>query len=310
MNTCVKCGKTVPDDSVFCPFCGAEIPKKDEEHALSGDRLVTADKHKGAGDKREETSTEQKGQLQSQDTKSVTKRRKRKLPKWAIFVLSACAVLAVATAVILIAFPTLFHKHNWQSATCTKPVTCSICGDTVGSPLGHRYGYWKTLTEPTLNKEGIEKEVCPSCGKTLSERKTTKTIEFSNGEFNFTKNEFVIYFKRELEDVGAAYLGQAIWSEGEEIYPIYSADGKDTLKAAVWTEENRNGNVTEVFIVGDRGSVTRVYAMFVFKVMINKGIDTEEVDSSLDKYGYYKKDGLKLVYENSGSIDIYYITGS
>ena len=29
--------------------------------------------------------------------------------------------------------------HNWKSATCTEPKTCSVCGATEGSAAGHNY---------------------------------------------------------------------------------------------------------------------------------------------------------------------------
>ena len=31
------------------------------------------------------------------------------------------------------------HNHQWQNATCTAPKTCSVCGKTEGSALGHSY---------------------------------------------------------------------------------------------------------------------------------------------------------------------------
>lgn len=36
--------------------------------------------------------------------------------------------------------------HNWKSATCTEPKTCSICGATEGSAAGHNYGGGTTCT--------------------------------------------------------------------------------------------------------------------------------------------------------------------
>lgn len=30
--------------------------------------------------------------------------------------------------------------HSWESATCTEPKTCSVCGATEGSAAGHNYG--------------------------------------------------------------------------------------------------------------------------------------------------------------------------
>ncbi len=28
MKKCLSCGKDIPDDSIFCPFCGKEITKE------------------------------------------------------------------------------------------------------------------------------------------------------------------------------------------------------------------------------------------------------------------------------------------
>lgn len=49
--------------------------------------------------------------------------------------------------------------HNWHDATCTEPETCSVCGETNGTPLGHK---WRdaTCTEP---------ETCSVCGETKGE---------------------------------------------------------------------------------------------------------------------------------------------
>ena len=44
--------------------------------------------------------------------------------------------------------------HNWNDATCTKPKTCSVCGETSGSALGHKWNA-ATCTEP---------KTCKVCG--------------------------------------------------------------------------------------------------------------------------------------------------
>ena len=31
------------------------------------------------------------------------------------------------------------HVHKWVEATCTEPKTCSICGETEGFSLGHKW---------------------------------------------------------------------------------------------------------------------------------------------------------------------------
>ena len=50
-------------------------------------------------------------------------------------------------------------KHDWQEATCEEPMTCKVCGETQGEPLGHE---WLEAT-CTLPK------TCSVCGKTEGE---------------------------------------------------------------------------------------------------------------------------------------------
>lgn len=50
-------------------------------------------------------------------------------------------------------------SHNWVSATCTKPETCSTCGLTVGYSLGHDWND-ATCTKP---------KTCFTCGETQGE---------------------------------------------------------------------------------------------------------------------------------------------
>ena len=50
-------------------------------------------------------------------------------------------------------------KHDWQEATCDNPMTCKICGETQGEPLGHE---WLDAT-CTLAK------TCSVCGATEGE---------------------------------------------------------------------------------------------------------------------------------------------
>ena len=66
--------------------------------------------------------------------------------------LICCLLIALAT-------PGCGHAHKWVDATCTKPKTCSECGETEGKPLGHD---WKeaTCTEP---------KTCKRCGATKGE---------------------------------------------------------------------------------------------------------------------------------------------
>ena len=68
-----------------------------------------------------------------------------------------------------------------SDATCTtgavfyKSCVCGLKGEetfmSIGS-LGHLFGEWTTVTEPTVEAEGVKERVCSVCGE-----KQTKTIE-------------------------------------------------------------------------------------------------------------------------------------
>ena len=48
------------------------------------------------------------------------------------------------------------HTHEWQTATCTKPKTCSTCGETSGNVAGHQ---WMNATYTTP-------KTCSVCNQT------------------------------------------------------------------------------------------------------------------------------------------------
>lgn len=93
--------------------------------------------------------------------------------------------------IIILIFILLFATHvicfhNWQEATCYKPKTCTICGDTEGSPLGHTVEEWTTDVEPTCSQPGEEHGSCIRCGIEIS--RSIATIAHIPGEWKVTKD--------------------------------------------------------------------------------------------------------------------------
>ena len=58
-------------------------------------------------------------------------------------------------------------EHTWKRATCTKPRTCLLCGETKGNPLGgeHSWDEGVVLQEPTADQPGIRQQTCETCGE-------------------------------------------------------------------------------------------------------------------------------------------------
>jgi len=66
-------------------------------------------------------------------------------------------------------------QHSWKNATCTEPMTCTVCGKTEGIEKGHNYTQ-KVVTPATCKNTGIMNYKCTVCGDSFNETisKTTK----------------------------------------------------------------------------------------------------------------------------------------
>lgn len=84
-----------------------------------------------------------------------------------------CRVVAGVLVVICILGSTYWYMeektcvfgHTWRIATCEEPQICEKCGTTEGKALGHQYGEFVELFEPTTTTEGKMEARCQRCGK-------------------------------------------------------------------------------------------------------------------------------------------------
>ena len=58
-------------------------------------------------------------------------------------------------------------NHTWKDATCTAPKTCTVCGATSGSALGHNYN--SVVTAPTCTAQGYTTHTCSRCGNSYKD---------------------------------------------------------------------------------------------------------------------------------------------
>ena len=68
--------------------------------------------------------------------------------------------------------------HTWVNATCTAPKTCSVCGATEGSALGH--SYTSKVTAPTATAGGYTTYTCSRCGHSYKDNYTFLITANSN----------------------------------------------------------------------------------------------------------------------------------
>lgn len=94
-------------------------------------------------------------------------------------------LLAIILIIIGLFATHIICFHDWEDATCTTPKTCSICGETEGSSLGHNVTEWETDTEPTCSEVGQEHGTCTRCGQLVIE--SIPMVEHTPGEWEVTE---------------------------------------------------------------------------------------------------------------------------
>ena len=93
-------------------------------------------------------------------------------------------ILLIAAVALILAAALLFkpHEHTWEEATCTKPMTCSGCGEISGTTAAHQWAAATCTTPKTCKVCGEESgaakghqwqeatceepETCADCGLT------------------------------------------------------------------------------------------------------------------------------------------------
>lgn len=61
--------------------------------------------------------------------------------------------------------------HIWGEATCTEAMTCTVCGDTSGDMLGHKYD--SVTKEANCTEDGYTTHICSVCGDTYVDGKVS-----------------------------------------------------------------------------------------------------------------------------------------
>ena len=132
-------------------------------------------------------------------------------------------------------------EHSWEDATCTNPKTCSVCKETKGKPVGHKYD---DNVDGTCNSCDVNRE-------TVEIRQVTHMLRMYNpytGEHFYTGSEEE---RDNLVAVGWNYEGVAFTFPGNTGAPVYrlydpatgehlytmDEEEKATLEAAGWNYE-------------------------------------------------------------------------
>ena len=85
-------------------------------------------------------------------------KHKKRLQKYRQIMLLTFAIILISFLFVILGKKGLFHKHKFENAICTKPKTCSECGETEGDVAGHNPSI-ATCTESSI---------CKDCGHIVS----------------------------------------------------------------------------------------------------------------------------------------------
>ena len=313
MIRCSICGKEIPEDSVFCPFCGNPISAAEKQTIAV-----------------EEAAESSASQSTIRNGSSVSKKEKQ--PKRVLAFLVIFALLAVAFLIIKFVFPGLFHNHTWADATCTEPKTCTVCkakegdplghdwadatctspktckrcGETEGSALGHINGEWQTVTAPTLSDEGKEERKCTVCGQIVDTRAIpTKEIKYSSGAFNFSKEEILQFLQSNFSSNTGVQEEGYIDTFGD-CYSVWDIK-ENSMWGIIAFPENRNGNVTSVKVFGEARSFFLMGA--VLEIMTGQDVDDQTMLNQIEKNDSYSLGNLKVTAQIEDTIGIFTIKG-
>lgn len=122
--------------------------------------------------------------------------------------LSACSIL-----LCLVLLAGCECKHNWAKATCKKPKTCRLCGETKGDVSDHKPEDWEEsydFLQCTVSKE----RHCKYCDTTMDSETETLTSLVRDDLFAFTPAEFTERFAAIAHQNGINFTYEAIETTG------------------------------------------------------------------------------------------------
>ena len=182
-------------------------------------------------------------------------------------------------------------SHNWKTATCTMPKTCSKCGETSGNALGHT---WKSAscTQPKTCSECGEKE-----GNALGHTTTTGICTRCNVRQGWTKSEV-----QSLIKVYSVFVDEINSTGGVDMKIAWENTSTKTIKYVYFTVEAYNAVDDKVYCeIGDYNEFTG-YSTGPFEAgYTNLLYDDWEDEYSVDTYWencYYNSDIRYFVLTN------------
>lgn len=143
-------------------------------------------------------------------------------------------------------------EHQWLDATCALPMTCSLCGEVSGEPLGHSYE--SKVVEPTEFEEGYTIHTCRVCNDSYVDSQIPALgYHIMEGDLIFkpdgvaylygsggVKETFtgwmdeVYKIEDDYEISAGGFLVTSPWYLRDDIYRVIIEDGVSPASTAYW----------------------------------------------------------------------------
>lgn len=149
--------ETLTNRSVSVDVDGRKVSVLVPEHVVSGQVVCFPKKGKRSG------STGRAGNLYL--TIHIVNSPRQIIPLKKVLIAAAAVIALVAAGSFIFGSrdngtaqgnASANHTHSWEEATCMAPKSCTVCGETSGSPVNHQW-QGATCTDP---------ETCVLCGQT------------------------------------------------------------------------------------------------------------------------------------------------
>ena len=150
------------------------------------------------------------------------------------------------------------YGHSWQAATCTEPSKCSVCGTTMGSPLGHNVYITKcrNCNYTDLSKITGSYSNITSYDSKTGERYAVQDVNIDGGgtvSFGFKGNSYSVKVvpvsidaQTQSENFDCYIGGQK--SSNAKFRANYDSSGRVVLHLT-WNGINSEGNNLYFFVI-------------------------------------------------------------